>query len=301
MNLWRLLTHWEKERSNGVIVAQEEICSSLEQYNRHIEELKNEMDDATHSADRIRMDIKQLRSKFAFLPSFRRKQLPMIRNVYIYIHGIVAGLELLAATRSAICAATQFFRDNFIFSLASTHSMPTVCLARLLFPIPYLVVSTHHTIFLTNISHSYLSLSLSLLLFRVRSLQVMQYLGRSKQRRVVELQRLIGEQTTLQAAKPKPKLSDQSPKNADDSYMPVQLEQLKVIIIAMLLLLLPNILSLSLSLAAWQTMNDVVFSSPHNSPNAACYKYIMFYVLIYSHRRRWTTWWRRSAYIAERS
>lgn len=45
----------------------EEICGSLEEYNRHIEDLKHEMDDATHSADLIRLDIKQLRSKCGFV------------------------------------------------------------------------------------------------------------------------------------------------------------------------------------------------------------------------------------------
>lgn len=43
---------------------QEEICSSLEDYNRHIEELKIEMEEATKSADLIRMDIKELKNKY---------------------------------------------------------------------------------------------------------------------------------------------------------------------------------------------------------------------------------------------
>ncbi|EFA77130.1 7-fold repeat in clathrin and VPS proteins repeat-containing protein [Heterostelium album PN500] len=42
----------------------EEICKSLEDYNQYIEELKNEMDDATSSADLIRKDIQNLRNKF---------------------------------------------------------------------------------------------------------------------------------------------------------------------------------------------------------------------------------------------
>eukprot|EP01087_Luapelamoeba_hula_P008479 TRINITY_DN2114_c0_g1_i4.p1 TRINITY_DN2114_c0_g1~~TRINITY_DN2114_c0_g1_i4.p1 ORF type:complete len:616 (+),score=130.46 TRINITY_DN2114_c0_g1_i4:1191-3038(+) len=45
----------------------EEICSSLEEYNRHIEELKVGMDDATKSANLIRMDIKALRNKYGFV------------------------------------------------------------------------------------------------------------------------------------------------------------------------------------------------------------------------------------------
>lgn len=45
----------------------EEICGALEEYNVRIKELKNEMDDATHSADVIRRDIKRLRNKYGFV------------------------------------------------------------------------------------------------------------------------------------------------------------------------------------------------------------------------------------------
>jgi len=45
----------------------QEICASLEDYNRHIEELKSDMDEATNSADLIRMDIKELRNKYNFV------------------------------------------------------------------------------------------------------------------------------------------------------------------------------------------------------------------------------------------
>ncbi|KAL6061226.1 tethering complex subunit [Balamuthia mandrillaris] len=48
-----------------------EICESLEDYNQHIEELKAEMDDATRSANLIRLDIKQLRSKYGFVAGNR--------------------------------------------------------------------------------------------------------------------------------------------------------------------------------------------------------------------------------------
>jgi len=45
----------------------EEICSSLEDYNQHIEQLKTEMDEATKSADLIRMDIKELKNKYGYV------------------------------------------------------------------------------------------------------------------------------------------------------------------------------------------------------------------------------------------
>ncbi|XP_061405705.1 vacuolar protein sorting-associated protein 18 homolog [Lethenteron reissneri] len=42
----------------------EAICSSLEEYNKHIEELKEEMEEATESARRIRQDIHEMRNKY---------------------------------------------------------------------------------------------------------------------------------------------------------------------------------------------------------------------------------------------
>ena len=45
----------------------DEICSSLEDYNHHIDELKSEMDEATKSADLIRQDIKDLRNKYGIV------------------------------------------------------------------------------------------------------------------------------------------------------------------------------------------------------------------------------------------
>ncbi|CAO3627960.1 unnamed protein product [Mucor hiemalis] len=43
----------------------DEICSALEEYNIGIEELKSEMDNATLSADLIRLDVRKLRKRFA--------------------------------------------------------------------------------------------------------------------------------------------------------------------------------------------------------------------------------------------
>ncbi|GAV68849.1 LOW QUALITY PROTEIN: Clathrin domain-containing protein/Pep3_Vps18 domain-containing protein, partial [Cephalotus follicularis] len=45
----------------------EAICSSLEDYNKQIEELKQEMNDATHGADNIRNDISALAQRFAVI------------------------------------------------------------------------------------------------------------------------------------------------------------------------------------------------------------------------------------------
>lgn len=46
---------------------QEAICSSLEDYNKQIEQLKQEMNDATHGADSIRNDISALAQRYAVI------------------------------------------------------------------------------------------------------------------------------------------------------------------------------------------------------------------------------------------
>ncbi|XP_037100361.1 vacuolar protein sorting-associated protein 18 homolog [Syngnathus acus] len=47
----------------------EAICNSLEEYNKHIEELKQEMEEATESAKRIREDIQEMRNKYGVVDS----------------------------------------------------------------------------------------------------------------------------------------------------------------------------------------------------------------------------------------
>ena len=46
---------------------QEAICSSLEDYNKQIEQLKEEMNDATRGADNIRNDINALVQRYAII------------------------------------------------------------------------------------------------------------------------------------------------------------------------------------------------------------------------------------------
>ncbi|KAI9478077.1 MAG: Pep3/Vps18/deep orange family-domain-containing protein [Benjaminiella poitrasii] len=45
----------------------DEICSALEEYNISIEDLKVEMDDATSSAEHIRLDVRKLRKRFSIV------------------------------------------------------------------------------------------------------------------------------------------------------------------------------------------------------------------------------------------
>jgi len=46
---------------------QEAICTSLEDYNKQIEQLKQEMNNATHGADNIRNDINALAQRYAVI------------------------------------------------------------------------------------------------------------------------------------------------------------------------------------------------------------------------------------------
>uniref|UniRef100_H3A4C1 Vacuolar protein sorting-associated protein 18 homolog n=2 Tax=Latimeria chalumnae TaxID=7897 RepID=H3A4C1_LATCH len=50
----------------------EAICSSLEEYNKHIEDLKKEMEEATESAKRIREDIQEMRNKYGVVEAHEK-------------------------------------------------------------------------------------------------------------------------------------------------------------------------------------------------------------------------------------
>lgn len=66
----------------------DEICSALEEYNIHIEDLKTEMDEATKSAESIRLDIRELKSRFAVINAVEKCylcQFPLLtRQFYIF-------------------------------------------------------------------------------------------------------------------------------------------------------------------------------------------------------------------------
>jgi len=67
---------------------QEEICDSLEDYNKHIEDLKSEMIAATNSAELIRKDIKDLRNKYGFVTGAQKCEVcryPVLtRSFYLF-------------------------------------------------------------------------------------------------------------------------------------------------------------------------------------------------------------------------
>jgi len=51
-------------------VLQDAICTSLEEYNEHIETLKDEMEEATKSAQEIRTEIQSFRNKSVHIFTF---------------------------------------------------------------------------------------------------------------------------------------------------------------------------------------------------------------------------------------
>jgi len=78
----------------------EEICNSLTDYNRHINNLKNEMSDATKSADLIRLDIRNLRHKYGIVYENQRCELcgfmVLTRQFYLYPCGHAYHSDCLA-------------------------------------------------------------------------------------------------------------------------------------------------------------------------------------------------------------
>ncbi|KAM9294249.1 vacuolar protein sorting-associated protein 18 homolog [Gastrophryne carolinensis] len=69
----------------------EAICSSLQEYNQHIEELKQEMEDATLSAKRIREDMQEMRNKYGSVDpqdKCRSCDFPLLnRPFYLFLCG----------------------------------------------------------------------------------------------------------------------------------------------------------------------------------------------------------------------
>ncbi|XVF44456.1 hypothetical protein PTKIN_Ptkin02bG0122300 [Pterospermum kingtungense] len=73
----------------------EAICSSLEDYNKQIEQLKQEMNDATHGADNIRNDISALAQRYAVIDRDEecgvcRRKILAVGGDYRMAHGYTA-------------------------------------------------------------------------------------------------------------------------------------------------------------------------------------------------------------------
>eukprot|EP00698_Gefionella_okellyi_P003047 TRINITY_DN12868_c0_g1_i1.p1 TRINITY_DN12868_c0_g1~~TRINITY_DN12868_c0_g1_i1.p1 ORF type:complete len:989 (+),score=219.79 TRINITY_DN12868_c0_g1_i1:294-2969(+) len=77
----------------------DEICQCLEEYNKHIEELKTEMDEATHNADLIRADIRALRNRSGYVAASQKCELcnttALSRQFYLFPCGHVMHFDCL--------------------------------------------------------------------------------------------------------------------------------------------------------------------------------------------------------------
>lgn len=83
---------------------QEAICGSLEEYNKHIDDLKQEMEEATESAKRIREDIQEMRNKYGVVDSQEKCaacDFPLLnRPFYLFLCGHVFHCDCLFQVRT---------------------------------------------------------------------------------------------------------------------------------------------------------------------------------------------------------
>lgn len=84
---------------NFFVRVQEAICGSLEEYNKHIDDLKQEMEEATESAKRIREDIQEMRNKYGVVDSQEKCaacDFPLLnRPFYLFLCGHVFHYDCL--------------------------------------------------------------------------------------------------------------------------------------------------------------------------------------------------------------
>lgn len=103
----------------------EAICISLEEYNQHIEELKQEMEEATESAKRIREDIQEMRNKYGVVESQEKCaacDFPLLnRPFYLFLCGHMFHHDcLLAEVTPHLSARRQAKLDELQKKLAAT-------------------------------------------------------------------------------------------------------------------------------------------------------------------------------------
>ena len=92
----------------------EQICRALEDYNQHIDELKQEMDDATRSAEAIRDDIRDLRNKCVFCLFFKCRS-PGICILVCFFPFFIRSGTVAANGKCRICTLPLLTRQFYIF------------------------------------------------------------------------------------------------------------------------------------------------------------------------------------------
>lgn len=104
----------------------EAICSSLDAYNKHIEELKSEMDEATLSAKRIREDIQEMRNKYGSVEPQEKCsacEFPLLnRSFYLFLCGHMFHYDcLLQSVLPNLPAYKQIKLDDLQKKLITTN------------------------------------------------------------------------------------------------------------------------------------------------------------------------------------
>lgn len=96
---------------------QEAICSSLEEYNQHIDELKQEMEEATESAKRIREDIQEMRNKYGIVDSQEKCaacDFPLLnRPFYLFLCGHMFHYDCLLQVKGGSVLLSHWPNSSF--------------------------------------------------------------------------------------------------------------------------------------------------------------------------------------------
>nr|XP_033808678.1 vacuolar protein sorting-associated protein 18 homolog isoform X2 [Geotrypetes seraphini] len=107
----------------------EAICSSLEAYNKHIEELKKEMEEATQSAKRIREDMQEMKNKYGLVEPHEKCvacNFPLLNHpFYLFLCGHEFHYDcLLEAVRPNLPSYKQVKLEDLQKKLAATNQPP---------------------------------------------------------------------------------------------------------------------------------------------------------------------------------
>lgn len=100
----------------------DEICESLESYNKEIEELRDAMEISTQSANAIRFDIQKLSQSFGWAPEKKRKKKKVcLKEASSFVEG---------QQRCVHCEGPVLTRELFLFPCQ--HVLHSDCLANLM-------------------------------------------------------------------------------------------------------------------------------------------------------------------------
>ncbi|KAI9005046.1 vacuolar protein sorting protein 18 [Hyaloraphidium curvatum] len=98
-----------------------EICEALEEYSEHIEQLRQEMDEATKAAENIRLDVRELRKRYSVVPTAEKcyfcRQPLLTRQCYVFpcghcFHADELAEEVVKELRPPIARRMRTLQDQ---------------------------------------------------------------------------------------------------------------------------------------------------------------------------------------------